>query len=98
MDAEFEQKIREKLGEGINPAYVEAVLEGKSIPQILEWMAGQVGGILQPLSETRHWAAQSKTETIQGNIDLGLQILIGEFNLLAFIAEEVVARNKAVDI
>lgn len=97
MDALLLQRIKDELGE-VNPAYIELLLK-KSTPDLLQWLEGNCLDTLKPIAETRfHAMSHSMLYDKQSTIDLGLNILVSRFEILAFICKELKARNSAFNV
>lgn len=98
MDETLRQRVRDGLGEDFNPLYVEGLLK-KTMPQLLQWMEEHRQGIQNTILECQELVArQTEADMQRGNLDLGFKILLGEFQLLAFVCKELLIRNNAVDI
>ena len=100
MDKEFEQRIKKELGEGMNPAYVESVLN-RDIPGVFTWMYDNLQDMKPEVLETIRHADKyqdSEGKTSKSTLLLGTKLLEGQFKIHLFVLKEIRSRINAIDI
>jgi len=101
MDHErFAERVREELGEEINPLYVEEILK-KNIPDLLHWLQSQLEDTVPTVQETLLHSERyknHKNERGPSVLLLGIRILNERFKFILFVLKEIKSRIEASDV
>lgn len=97
----FVQRIREELGDEINPFYIEDLLK-KDISELMQWMKNSLEDTHQTtLPETCYYAQQytvSNSETMRDMLLFGTRILESRYKLFLFVLKEAKSRLEALQV
>ena len=88
------RRIREALGEEINPLYVETLLAMSTV-ELLGWLQRSFADDVNVVAET---IGLSGLEGKEGAYGLGLRILKSHLALKQFILQELFARHSSIDV
>ncbi len=96
---QFTQRVRDKLGQEVNPQYVQHLLESKSPAELLRWLQVSLADHDRTFAEATVVADSDWQENpdLKSLLDLGLHIIENQIKLSAFILEELRSRVNAVE-